>query len=281
MPVDQYSGGIEHAILHLLYSRFFIKALHDMGLVSFLEPFERLLNHGMVIMSGAKMSKSRGNLAEFTRELDMHGADSIRLTMLFANNPEDEIDWALVSSEGVEAWLGRVWRAVHDSAERGGTDPEELRRFTHRTIRRVTSLFDGFRFNVAVARLMELTNEIRSSLDAGDGAAEATRSLVVMLAPMAPFITEELWREVLGERGSVHRAEWPDYDEDLAREETVTMVVQVDGRVRDKVEVDPGISEDDAERLARASEKAMRALGDRDVGRVIARPPRLVNLVTA
>jgi leucyl-tRNA synthetase len=281
MPVDQYSGGIEHAILHLLYSRFFTKALHDMDLVSFREPFERLLNHGMVIMSGAKMSKSRGNLAEFTRELDMHGADSIRLTMLFANNPEDEIDWALVSSEGVEGWLGRVWRAVHDSAERGGADPEELRRFTHRTVRRVTSLYEGFRFNVAVARLMELTNEIRKSLDAGGGALEGTRSLVVMLAPMAPFITEELWREVLGEPGSVHHAEWPEYDEDLAREETVTMVVQVDGRVRDTVEVDPAISEDDAESLARASEKARRALGDRDVGRVIVRPPRLVNLVTA
>jgi leucyl-tRNA synthetase len=280
MPVDQYSGGIEHAILHLLYARFFTKALHDMDLVSFREPFERLLNHGMVIMSGAAMSKSRGNLVEFARELDMHGADVIRLTMLFANNPEDEIDWALVSSEGIEGWLGRVWRAVHEAAGRGDGDPQELRRFTHRTVRQVTSLYEGFRFNVAVARLMELTNEIRRALDAGDGAAEAARSLVLMLAPMAPFLAEELWREALNGSGSVHRAPWPDYDEALAREETVTMIVQVDGKVRDTVEVDPGISEGDAERLARASQKALRAIGDRDVGRVIVRPPRLVNLVT-
>jgi leucyl-tRNA synthetase len=281
MPVDQYSGGIEHAILHLMYSRFFIKALHDMGMVSFREPFERLLNHGMVIMSGSKMSKSRGNLAEFSEELDMHGADSIRLTMLFANNPEDQIDWALVSSEGVESWLGRVWRAVHDAAETdGGPDPDELRRATHRTIKRATDQFERYRFNVAVARLMELTNEIRRALDAGQPAREASEALVRMLAPMAPFITEELWREVLGGSGSVHREAWPGFDRELAREETVTMVVQIDGKVRDRIDVDPGVSEEEAVRLARESEKARRALGDRDVARVVARPPRLVNLVT-
>jgi leucyl-tRNA synthetase len=281
MPVDQYSGGIEHAILHLLYSRFFIKALHDMDMVSFREPFERLLNHGMVIMSGAKMSKSRGNLAEFSRELDMHGADSIRLTMLFANNPEDQIDWAVVSSEGVEGWLGRVWRAVHDAAEAdGGPDPEDLRRETHRTIKRATEQFERYRFNVAVARLMELTNEIRRTLDRGEPARKASEALVRMLAPLAPFIAEELWREVLGGRGSVQREEWPGFDQELAREETVTMVVQVDGRVRDKVEVDPGVSEEEAVRLARESEKGRRALGGREVVRVVARPPRLVNLVT-
>ncbi|HJV04550.1 MAG TPA: leucine--tRNA ligase [Actinomycetota bacterium] len=280
MPVDQYSGGIEHAILHLLYSRFFVKALHDMGLVSFREPFVRLLNHGMVIMSGAKMSKSRGNLAEFTKELDMHGADVIRLTMLFANNPEDEIDWAVVSSDGIESWLGRVWRAVHDAATTEGPDPEALRRTTHRTIQRATGLFERYRFNVAVARLMELTNEIRKTLDRGEPAREAARALVLMLAPLAPFITEELWREALGEEESVHRQRWPEFDRDLAREDTVTMVVQVDGRVRDTIEVDPSVSEDDAERLARESERARRAVGEREVARVIARPPRLVNLVT-
>ena len=281
MPVDQYSGGIEHAILHLLYSRFFIKALHDMGMVSFREPFERLLNHGMVIMSGAKMSKSRGNLAEFSKELDMHGADSIRLTMLFANNPEDQIDWALVSSEGVEGWLGRVWRAVHDAAEAdGGPDPEDLRRDTHRTIKRTTEQFERYRFNVAVARLMELTNEIRRTLDRGEPAREASEALVRMLAPLAPFITEELWREVLGMSGSVHREEWPSFDQGLAREDTVTMVVQVNGKVRDTVEVDPGVTEEVAVRLAQESEKGRRALGDREVFRVVARPPRLVNLVT-
>ena len=210
----------------------------------------------------------------------MHGADVIRLTMLFANNPEDEIDWAVVSSEGIETWLGRVWRAVHDAASVEGPDPEPLRQTTHRTIQRATGLFQRYRFNVAVARLMELTNEIRKALDRSEPAREAARALVLMLAPLAPFITEELWREALGEEESVHRQRWPAFDEELVREQTVTMVVQVDGKVRDTLEVPPSVSEDEAERLARESEKARRAVGEREVARVIARPPRLVNLVT-
>jgi leucyl-tRNA synthetase len=211
----------------------------------------------------------------------MHGADSIRLTMLFANNPEDEIDWALVSSDGVESWLGRVWRAVHDAAGRHGPDGEPLRRFTHRTIKRATGLFDRYRFNVAVARLMELTSEIRAALDRGEPAREAATALVLMLAPMAPFLTEELWRGVLQGKGSVHTQRWPEFDPELAREETVTLVIQVDGRVRDRVDVAPDLSRDEAERLARESDNARRAIGGRQVARVIARPPKLVNLVTA
>jgi leucyl-tRNA synthetase len=280
MPVDQYMGGIEHAILHLLYSRFFTKVLNDMGLVPFREPFPNLLNHGMVIMEGAKMSKSRGNLVEPGPLIDRWGADTIRTTLLFANPPEDQIDWADVSPEGVRGWLERVWRAALDASGRGGEDPEQLRRITHRTIKRVTELLERFRFNVAVAQLMKLTNEIRKTLDAGESAGEAVRALVLMLAPMAPFISEELWREALGGQGSVHREAWPDFDPNLVREETVTLVVQVDGRVRDRLEVAPDISADDAERLAGESENARRALAGRQVVRVVSRPPRLVNLVT-
>ncbi|MGH2662770.1 MAG: leucine--tRNA ligase [Actinomycetota bacterium] len=280
MPVDQYIGGIEHAILHLLYCRFFTKVLNDMGMVSFREPFPRLLNQGMVIMGGAAMSKSKGNIVEPMPLVEEYGVDTIRLTMLFANRPEDDIDWADVSPEGVSDWLRRVWRATHEAADRKGSDPDDLRRFTHRSIKRVTELYERYRFNVAVAELMKLTNEIRRSLDAGQPATEASRSLVLLVAPMAPFIAEELWREVLGESESVHRAPWPSYDDELAREERVTLIVQVDGKVRDRVEVSPDLSEDDAERLALESENARRAVGDRQVVRVVARPPRLVNLVT-
>jgi leucyl-tRNA synthetase len=280
MPVDQYTGGIEHAILHLMYSRFITKALHDMGMVPFREPFPSLLNQGMVIMGGAKMSKSRGNLAEPMPLVDKWGADTIRVTMLFANKPEDDIDWADVSPEGVRSWLERVWRAVHDAAERDADEPDSLRRFTHRTIKRVGQLYERFRFNVAVARLMELTNEIRRTLDAGGGTREAARALVLMAAPIAPFIAEELWHQPLGEGTSVHMQRWPESDPDLAAEETVTLVVQVDGKVRDTLEVSSDITAEEAERLARESEKARRALGGRDVARVVARPPRLVNLVT-
>jgi leucyl-tRNA synthetase len=280
MPVGQYTGGIEHAILHLLYSRFVCKVLNDIGLVPFREPFPRLLNQGQVLMDGAAMSKSKGNIVEPMPLVERWGADSIRVTLLFANKPEDDIDWATVSPEGVHDWLGRVWRAVHDAADRQGDDPLDLRRITHQTIKRVTELFERFRFNVVVARLMELTNETRAALDRGEPARQAATALVLMMAPLAPFIAEELWREGLGGEGSVHRQSWPGFDLELAREETVTLVVQVDGRVRDRIEVSPDVSEDEAKRLARESANALRAIGERDVVRVVARPPKLVNLVT-
>ncbi|HEV3473885.1 MAG TPA: leucine--tRNA ligase [Actinomycetota bacterium] len=280
MPVNQYTGGIEHAILHLLYARFFTKVLNDMGMVPFREPFPNLLNQGQVILEGAAMSKSKGNIVEPMPLVDKWGADTIRLTMLFANKPEDDVDWATVSPEGVHDWLGRVWRSVHQAAGGEGPDAEELRHATHRTISRVTALYERHRFNVAVARLMELSNDIHRTLAAGGVAVEAARALVLMMAPMAPFIAEELWREVLGEEGSVHRAQWPTFDPELAREETVVLVVQVDGKVRDKIDVSPDVSEEEAERLARESENARRALGDRPVTRVITRPPKLVNMVT-
>jgi leucyl-tRNA synthetase len=281
MPVDQYTGGIEHAILHLLYSRFVTKVLNDMGLVPFREPFPRLLNQGQVIMDGAAMSKSKGNIVEPMPLVERWGADAIRVTMLFANKPEDDIDWADVSPEGVRSWLDRVWRAANDAAGRQGEETDPLRRFTHRTIRQVTELYERYRFNVVVARLMELTNETRAALDRGEPAREAATALVQMVAPMAPFIAEELWRTVLDGEGSVHRSSWPAFDPDLARLETVTLVVQVDGRVRDRLQVSPDLSEEEAERLARESEGARRVIGDRAVARVIVRPPKLVNLVTA
>ena len=280
MPVDQYTGGIEHAILHLLYSRFFTKVLNDMGMVPFREPFPKLLNQGMVIMEGAAMSKSKGNIVEPMPLVDKWGADTIRLTMLFANRPEDDIDWADVSPHGVHEWLGRVWRVVHEAVERDGPDPADLKKHTHRRIEQVGELYERFRFNVVVARLMELTNEIRSVLDRGESGREAATAVVLMLAPMAPFITEELWRNVLGGEGSVHMQSWPGFDPELTREDRVTLVVQVDGKVRDTLEVPADVSEEEAERLARESENARRAIGDREVARVIARPPKLVNLVT-
>ncbi|MDQ4005873.1 MAG: leucine--tRNA ligase [Actinomycetota bacterium] len=280
MPVDQYTGGIEHAILHLLYSRFFTKVLNDMGMVPFREPFPKLLNQGQVILQGAAMSKSKGNIVEPMPLVEEWGADAIRLTMLFANKPEDDIDWADVAPHGLHEWLGRLWRVVHEAVERGGEDPTSLRKLTHRTIRDVTDMYETFRFNVIVARLMSLTNEMRTALERGDGATEAARAVVLMLAPMAPFVTEELWHTVLGGDGSVHHAAWPTADQELAREERVTLVVQVDGKVRDTVEVEPGVTEEEAERLARESDRVRRVLGDRDVARVIVRPPKLVNLVT-
>jgi leucyl-tRNA synthetase len=286
MPVGQYTGGVEHAILHLMYSRFFTKVLYDMGLVGFTEPFPRLMNQGQVIHGGASMSKSKGNIVEPKPIVERWGADTIRLTLLFAGPFEDDVDWELIAPDperrpGVNSWLGRVFSAVFDAAGRDSAEPEALRRLTHRTIRGVTEDLERFRFNVAISKLMVLTNEIRSTLDAGGGAREAAAALVQMLAPMAPFVAEELWREALGNAASVHVSAWPSYDPDLAREGRVVLVVQVDGKVRDRIEVDAGASEETCREAALSSENARRFLQGNEIRQVIVRPPRLVNVVTA
>ncbi len=281
MPAQQYTGGVEHAILHLLYSRFVTKALHDMGLVGFTEPFMRLLNQGQVIYDGASMSKSKGNLVEPMPLVERWGADTLRVTMLFANAYEDDVDWKYVSPEGVHHWLGRVWRAVQDTAAGEGSDPVPLRKLTHRTIRAVTEDLERHRFNTAIAKLMALTNEVRRTIDGGSRAREAASALVLMLAPFAPFIAEELWREVLGGASSVHAEPWPAFDPALAAEETVTMVVMVDGKVRDRIEVPSDAGEADCRDTALASERVRRIVGYRSVVNVIVKPPRLVSVVTA
>ncbi len=241
-PVSQYTGGVEHAILHLLYARFFTKAMYDAGMVPFVEPFGRMMNQGQVIYGGASMSKSKGNVVEPMPLVERWGADSMRLTMLFANPFEDDIDWKLIAGDadhrpGVHHWLGRVFAAVGEAAAGGGEEPGELVRLTHRTIKGVAVDIERFHFNVAISKLMVLTNGMRSALDAGGAARGAAEAFVQMLAPFAPFAAEELWREVLGHGESVHVSSWPVYDEALAAEDTVTLIVQVDGKVRDKIEV--------------------------------------------
>jgi len=290
MPVDQYTGGVEHAILHLLYSRFVTKALHDMGLVEFVEPFSRMMNQGQVIFGGAAMSKSKGNIVLPMPLVERWGADTMRLTMLFAGPFEDDIDWKLIAPDatrppGVYGWLNRTWRAVTAAAGAGDgggrPQPQELTRLAHRTVQGVTEDMDRYRFNTAISKLMVLTNEIRRAIDAGEETRDAAEVLVLMLAPLAPFLAEELWREVLGNVGSVHGAQWPSFDPALAREDTVTMVVMVDGKVRDRVEVPSDADEVACREAALASERVRQALEGREVSRTIVRPPKLVSLVTA
>jgi leucyl-tRNA synthetase len=286
MPVDQYTGGIEHAILHLLYSRFFTKVLEDMGLVRFNEPFHALLNQGMVIMHGAAMSKSRGNLVEPNQIIDEHGADVARLTMLFAGPFEDDVDWADVSPEGMGRWVQRVWRAVNGAIEEpGGAADPELMRLAHRTTQGVTDDLERFRFNTAISKLMVLSNGLGDAIRAGRATAaerrEVAERLVLLLAPLAPFLTEELWRRVLGHPDSVHVAAWPAFDAELVRVERVTCVLQVDGKVRDRVEVAADAGEEQLREVALASPKVRAALAERPIARVVVVPPKLVNLVTS
>jgi leucyl-tRNA synthetase len=297
MPVDQYIGGIEHAILHLMYARFFTKALVDVGLAPGLErePFSRLFTQGMIRMDHKKMSKSRGNLITPARYFETVGADALRLFHLFINPPADDMDWTEQADEIIEGcgkFLDRVWRlAVEEDSDvewRGGdaTTPElELTRATHRLIAKVSEDFEGWSFNTAVAACMELSNELqryRREADGGphrptyDAAADA---LLLMLAPMAPHMTAEAWERRHGSGEHIHAQKWPSYDPELVRADKVTMVVQVDGKVRDRIEVSPDIDEAEAVRVALASERVRAELGGAEPARVIARPPRLVNVV--
>ncbi len=244
-PVDLYVGGVEHAILHLLYSRFFVKVLHDMGMVGFREPFTRLLNQGQVINGGKAMSKSLGNGVDLGQQLAAHGVDAIRLTMIFASPPEDDTDWADVRPEAMVKFLGRAWRIADDVAAAGSSrlggelGDTALRRVTHHTIDEVTRLVEARRLNVAVARLMELVTAARRAIDSGPGAGdpavrEAADVLAVLLSLFAPYTAEECW-ELLGHDRSVAKAGWPVADPALLITESVTAVVQVNGKVRDRV----------------------------------------------
>jgi leucyl-tRNA synthetase len=289
-PVDLYVGGVEHAILHLLYSRFFVKVLHDMRMVDFTEPFTRLMNQGQVINQGKSMSKSLGNGVDLGEQLAAHGVDAIRLTMVFASPPEDDIDWADMNPEASVKFLGRVSRLAAEAgaatAERpAGTGDVELRKVTHRTIDEVTRLVEAARLNVAVARLMELSSAARRTIDSGPGAAdpavrEAAETLTVLLSLFAPYTAEECW-ELLGHEPSVAMAGWPAADPALLVQDLVTCVVQVNGKVRDRLEVPPGIGEDELRELALAAPGVGRSLAGRDIRNVIVRPPGLVNVVPA
>jgi leucyl-tRNA synthetase len=287
LPVDQYVGGVTHAILHLLYSRFFTKVLHDMGMVDFTEPFSSLLNQGMVVMDGSAMSKSRGNLVRLSDELGRHGVDAVRLTMVFAGPPEDDIDWADVSPAASVRFLTRAWRLSGDVTSAPGVDPvtgdEALRRVVHRLIHDAQVAVESFRFNVAVAKVMEMVNATRKAIDSGPGPSdpavrEAVEAVAILLSLVAPYTAEDMWAR-LGHEPSVARAGWPVVDPELVRAQTVTCVVQIAGKVKARLEVDPAISDAELEQQALTDEAIVAALAGVAPRRVIVRAPKLVNIV--
>ena len=284
-PVDQYVGGVEHAILHLLYARFFTKVLHDMGMLDFVEPFTALLNQGQVINGGKAMSKSLGNGVNLGDVIDEFGVDATRLTMVFAGPPEDDIDWQDVSPGGSLRFLQRAWRLSGDvTAPVGATGGDlALRRATHRTIADAETLIESHRFNVLVAKLMELVNVTRKAVDSGCGGSdpavrEAVETLAILLSVVAPYTAEEMW-ERLGHPATVARVGWPTVDPELLVEDSVTAIVQIQGKVKARLEVSPSITEADLEALALASEDVVRALDGASPKKVIVRAPKLVNIV--
>ncbi len=289
MPVDQYTGGVEHAILHLLYARFFTKVLYDMGMLDCVEPFTRLVNQGQVILNGSAMSKSLGNLVDLGEQIAEYGVDAVRLTMMFAGPPEDDIDWADVSPSGSVKFLARIHRLAAETTSAPGADPAagdtELRKATHRTIDEVTRLVESHRYNVMIARMMELTSATRKTIDSGAGAGdpavrEAAETLAIMLSLVAPYTADEMW-ERLGRTAPVATAGWPEADPALLVQDSVTCVIQVAGKVRDRLEVSPDIAQDELERLALASEKIQAAMDGRGIRKVIVRAPKIVNIVPA
>ena len=287
MPVDQYVGGVTHAILHLLYSRFFTKVLHDLGMLDFDEPFTRLLNQGMVVMDGSAMSKSRGNLVRLSDELAVHGVDAIRLSMVFSGPPEDDVDWAEVSPGGSAKFLSRAWRLSGDITSPVGVDFTKgdvaLRKITHKTLHEAAQAVESFKFNVAVARVMELVNAARKAIDSGAGPAdpasrEAAETVAIILSLVAPYTAEEMW-DRLGHEPTVALAGWQNVDPALLVQNSVICVVQVNGKIRERLEVSPDISEADLHALAMSAEEVKKSIGDAEIKNIIVRAPKLVNIV--
>lgn len=289
LPVDQYIGGVEHAILHLLYARFFTKVLKDRGLVSAEEPFKNLLTQGMVLKDGAKMSKSKGNIVSPEDIMRTYGADTARLFILFAAPPERDLEWNDSAVEGCYRFLGRVYRFVQRylAASEGGGDPareKELRYLAHTSLARITEDIDQrFNFNTAVSAIMELVNGLYAAMDAYDdnrspAIDEATDILVHVLAPFVPHLAEELWA-ALGHEASVHLETWPQYDESALVQDEVEMVVQINGKVREHITVDVALSKEEVAEQALADARVQALIAGKTVRKTIVVPKKLINFV--
>ena len=287
-PVDQYTGGVEHAVMHLLYARFFVKALRDLGMLNFDEPFVRLLNQGTILHGGQKMSKSRGNVIAPDDYVGDLGSDVVRTYLMFMGPWERGGDWSDGGINGVARWTNRVWdicerdsRILDDLPTDAGS-VRNLRRDLHKTIRRVGEDIESFKFNTAIAAMMEFSNALNQAWERKDVDTdvwnESLKTLTLMMSPITPFLAEELW-ERLGHGFSVHQQDWPTWDPDLAADEMITLVVQVNGRLRDRIEVPADISEQDAQEKALASERVAVHTEGKTIRRVIYVPGRLVNVV--
>ena len=287
MPVDCYTGGIEHATMHLIYTRFFTKALRDMGLLPFGEPMLQLRNQGIILgEDGEKMSKSRGNVVPPDALVATHGADALRAYLMFAYRWQEGGPWSSQGIEGTVRWLNRVWSIATEGLPAQAPSPEagevrRLQRVTHQTIQRVSTDFEKFEFNTIVSALMEMTNalqESRASLVGTPAWEEAVTTLLLLMAPVAPHIAEELWSR-RGKPYSIHQQSWPAFDVELAKTDEITLVIQINGKVRDRLQVPADISEEAARQQALASETIQRHLAGKEPRQVIFVPGRLVNIV--
>ena len=286
--VDMYVGGVEHAILHLLYARFFTKVIRDLGLIEHGEPFKALMNQGQVLNGGKAMSKSLGNGVNLGEQLDQFGVDAVRTTMIFASPPEDDVDWADVSPAGSQKFLARAWRVAQDVTSEPGVDAAasgdaNLHKLVARTVYDVKQLLDAGKFNVVVAKTMELVNATRKAIDSGSGGAdpavrEAAETIAILLSLYAPYTAEDMWHG-LGHDNPVLTAGFPQVDESLLVDDTVTAIVQIKGKVKARLEVSKDISEAELEKQALADETIAKLVEGSEIRKVIVRAPKLVNIV--
>jgi leucyl-tRNA synthetase len=300
LPVDQYVGGVEHAVLHLLYSRFFTKVIQDLGLIKFAEPFSRLFTQGMIYKDGFKMSKSRGNVVSPDYICGKYGADTGRMFILFIGPPEQDAEWSDQGIEGVSRYLNRVWRFCSSNINEYRKDwrtvlkdadlsaPERnLRRKTHQTIQKITFDIERFHFNTAVSALMEMMNEMagfrESHFSAKSATSEAVMSeamenLALLLGPFVPHLADELWSR-LGKSDTTYQHTWPTFDPQIAKAEEVTIVLQINGKLRERIQVPADTDRAELERLALENDKMRSVLGDKPIKKVIIVPQKLVNIV--
>ena len=285
--VDMYVGGVEHAILHLLYARFFTKVIRDLGLIEHGEPFKALMNQGQVLNGGKAMSKSLGNGVNLGEQLDQFGVDAVRTTMIFASPPEDDVDWADVSPAGSQKFLARAWRVAQDVTSEPGVDAASgdanLHKLVARTVHDVKQLLDAGKFNVVVAKTMELVNATRKAIDSGAGGAdpavrEAAETIAILLSLYAPYTAEDMWH-ALGHDNPVLTAGFPQVDESLLVDDTVTAIVQIKGKVKARLEVSKDISEAELEKQALKDETIAKLVEGSEIRKVIVRAPKLVNIV--
>ena len=285
MPVDLYTGGAEHAVMHLFYARFFTKAMRDMGLIDFGEPFIKLFNQGIVISNKQKMSKSRGNVVNPDSYVSKMGADTVRCYLMFVAPWEQGGDWNDNGIAGIHRWLNRIWKLSTEYYTAYSVDDEEyrnLQRITHQTIKKVTHDIDKIRFNTMISTLMEYTNYLGKIKDNGSVSQkdwqEAIKILLLLLAPSAPHIAEELWQKT-GHKYSIHNWKWPEWDEELAQDEEIPIIIQINGKTRDKEMVSASITEEEAKEIILAKPKVKAYLEGKEIVKIIYVPKKLINLV--
>jgi leucyl-tRNA synthetase len=275
LPVDLYIGGAEHAVMHLLYARFLTKVFFDLGYLKFDEPFLKLFNQGTIYYQGAKMSKSKGNVVSPEYIFEKYGADTMRLYELFMGPADQATEWQDKGVVGCYRFLQRVWKLQNNLTTHNSQLTTQNLKLLHKTIKKVTEDIENFRFNTAISSLMVLVNEVEKEKQIDKNFFE---NLIKLLAPMAPHLAEELWQR-LGHKNSIFKEKWPKYDERLIKEDLVTLIIQINGKVRDKIEVESSISKEEAEKLAVSLEKIKKWIEGKEIKKIIFVPKRLINIV--